>query len=134
MNVNGRHNIDELLARMATVRGRLDEDARAAKRSVREMTDWRIIVRKNPLLSVGVAVLAGFLLVPRRRQTEQTVTTEDLERLAKEHRVIVAKEASTSPSIVSSVTALAGAALTRAAASFIADKVSEFSTTNSRTR
>ena len=62
MYVNGRlQNIDELLARMEAVRGRLDEDAQAAKQSVQHLSDWRNAVRKNPCVSVALVAAAGFL-------------------------------------------------------------------------
>ncbi len=127
MHVNGRRNIEEVLARMEVVRGRLDHDAQAAKQSVQEMTDWRQIVRKNPLASVALAALAGFLLVPKKRPVAPTLTQADLERLGEEHTVIVTKEASASPGVVGMVATIAGAALTRAATNFLANKVSEFS-------
>ena len=62
-----RQNADELLARMEAVRGRLDYDARVAKQSVQEMTDWRNAVRKNPLIAVGAAAVLGNLLVPKKQ-------------------------------------------------------------------
>ena len=131
MNVNGRHNIDELLARMEAVRGRLDQDARAAKQSVKEMTNWRTVVRKNPLASVAVAAVAGFLLVPKRK-THASFSSDELKQLAKEHTVIVAKEAAASPGLIGTVAAIAGAAIVRAATNFIANKVSEFSASSER--
>ncbi len=131
MHVNGRHNVDDLLARMETVRGRIDQEAQAAKQSVHEMTDWRHLVRKNPVASVALAALAGFLIVPKKRATP-TFSPADLEKLAQEHTVIVTKEASVSPSWVGTLAAIAGAALTRAATNFLAAKVSEFSQLSER--
>ena len=126
MYVNGRRqNIDELLARMEAVRGRLDEDAQAAKQSVHDLTDWRNAVRKNPWVSVALAAAAGFLLVPRK-QPAPTFSKVDLEQLAREHKVIVAKEPSASPGLVGTLAAIAGAALTRAASNYVATKMSDF--------
>jgi hypothetical protein len=126
MDVNGRQNVDDLLARMETVRGRIDQDAQAAKQSVEQMTDWRYLVRKNPLVAVALAATAGFLLVPKKKP-EPKFTDEDLKKLSKEHTVIVTKEASASPGVIGAVAATAGAALTRAATSYLTAKVSEFS-------
>jgi hypothetical protein len=131
MQVNGRRNIDELLARMEAVRGRLDHDARAAKQSVQEMTDWRTVVRRNPLASIAVAAVAGFLLVPKKK-TQPSFSSEDLKRLSKDHTVIVTKEPTASPGLIGTVTAIAGAALARAATNFIAAKVSKFSVPRER--
>ncbi len=131
MQVNGRHNIEELLARMEAVRGRLDYDAHAAKQSVKEMTDWRTVVRKNAFASVAIAAIAGFLLVPKKK-TQRSFSPEELKQLAKDHTVIVAKESAASPGLLGTVTAIAGAALARAATNFIANKVSEFSAMSER--
>jgi hypothetical protein len=84
-------------------------------------------VRKNPITTVAVAALAGFLLVPRKKPTPRSFTPDELKKLAKEHTVIVANEAKASPGFVGAVAAIAGAALTRAATNFLATKVSEFS-------
>jgi hypothetical protein len=126
MHVNGRKNVDELLARMEALRGRLDHDAQAAKQSVQEMTDWRNVVRKNPITAVVLVAVVGFLLVPRKRNVP-TLNREDLEKLVKDHKIFVAKEAASSPGFVSTVTALAGATLARAASNYIVSKVNEFS-------
>jgi hypothetical protein len=127
MYVNGRRqNIDELLARMEAVRGRLDEDAQAAKQTVHELTDWRNMVRKNPLLAVGFAAAAGFLLVPRK-QPGPMFSKADLEQLARENKIVVAKEPTASSGLLGTMAAIAGAALTRAATSFVAMKMSELS-------
>jgi hypothetical protein len=126
MYVNGRRqSIDELLARMEAVRGRLDEDAQAAKQSVQELADWRNLVRKNPFACVALAAAAGFLLVPSKAPAP-TFSKKDLEQLARENKLIIAKEPQ-SPGIIGTIAAIAGAALTKAASSYVANKVSDFS-------
>jgi hypothetical protein len=125
MHVNGhRQNVNELLARMEAVRGRLDEDAQVAKQTVHELTDWRCVVRRHPLLTAGLAGLAGFLLVPKK-QVVHKVSAEELEQLARENKIVIATESNSSPGVVSTLAAIAGAALTRAASNFVAAKLSE---------
>jgi ElaB/YqjD/DUF883 family membrane-anchored ribosome-binding protein len=125
MHVNGyRQDVNELLARMEAVRGRLDEDAQAAKQTVHDLTDWRQVVRKHPLLAVGLAGVAGFLLVPKK-QSKHIVSKADLEQLARDNKIVISSESAASPNIVSTVAAIAGAALTRAASNFVAAKLSE---------
>ncbi len=126
MHVNGRQNIDELLARMEALRGRLDQDAQAAKQSVQELTDWRNVVRKNPFAAVAIAAVAGYLLVPRKR-TQSTLKPEDLEQLIKDHKIVIAKKATSSSGLAGTVTAFASAALARAASNYIVSKVNDFS-------
>ena len=53
---------------MQEVRGHLNDDMGALVDHAREMIDWHRYVRSYPWVAVGAAVLAGFLLVPRRRK------------------------------------------------------------------
>lgn len=125
MHANGRQNIDELLSRMEAIRGRLDDDARAAQQSVQEMTDWRNLVRRNPLVTVAVAAVAGYLLVPKRIPQQQ-LTAEQIRQLSNAKTVIVAQESSAKPGLLGAIAAVAGAALTRAATNFVSEKASQF--------
>jgi hypothetical protein len=132
MHVNGRRqNIDELLARMEAVRGRLDEDAQAAKQTVHELSDWRSVVRKHPLMAVGLAAAAGFLLVPRKRPAP-TFSKQDLEQLARENKIVITQERQKSAGLVGTFAAVAGAALTRAATSYVSTKLSDFAANANR--
>lgn len=125
MHVNGRQNIDELLSRMEVLRSRLDDDARAAQQSVHEMTDWRHLVRRNPLAAIAAAAVAGYLLVPKR-VPQQQLTAEEIKQLSSAKTVIVTQEASAKPGLMGAFAAIAGAALTRAATGFVTEKVSQF--------
>lgn len=130
MHVNGRQNdgrqkIDELLSRMEVLRSRLDDDARAAQQSVQEMTDWRLLVRRNPLATITAAAIAGYLLVPKRAP-RQKLTAEQIKQLSSAKTVIISQEASTKPGLIGAFAAIAGAALTRAATSYVTEKVSQF--------
>lgn len=132
MHVNGRRqDIDEIMARMEAVRGRLNHDAKAAKQSVQEMTDWRNVVRKNPLACAAAAAVAGFLLVPQKPKP-QGLTAKDIERLAKDHKVIVARESPSKPGFLGAIAAIAGAALTRTATSYVTNKVADLTRLNER--
>jgi hypothetical protein len=125
MHVNGRQNIDELLSRMEAIRGRLDDDARAAQQSLHEMTDWRNVVRRHPLATMAAAAVVGYILVPKR-VTQPQLTAEQIKQLSRAKTVIVTQEASAKPGLLGTFAAIAGAALTRAATSFITEKVSHF--------
>ncbi len=61
---------DEGLAisrRMAELRRDLTGNVREVSRSARVMTDWTFYVRRFPWATVGLAVLAGFMFVPRKK-------------------------------------------------------------------
>ena len=58
-----------LLAEMALVRGRVEEDAARTARAAGRATDWTVYVRAAPLACAAGAAVAGYLLVPARRRT-----------------------------------------------------------------
>lgn len=63
-------NTMQLRREITAERSALAENIAALEHKARELTDWRMQVRKRPLASVGVALAAGValaLLVPRRR-------------------------------------------------------------------
>jgi hypothetical protein len=125
MHINGRQNIDELLSRMEVLRSRLDDDARAAQQSVQEMTDWRHLVRRSPLATIAAAAVAGYLLVPKRAPQQQ-LTAEQIKQLSNAKTVILTQEVAAKPGLLGAFAAIAGAVLTRAATSFVTEKVSQF--------
>ncbi len=77
---------DEVRRRMARLRTTLEGDvesfaasARAVAENARTIADWRYLVRRFPFAVAGVAVVAGYVLIPRRKQ----VIVPDAETLAK---------------------------------------------------
>jgi hypothetical protein len=69
------NEIDEIRWQMAQIRHDLHQDVSTVVSSVSgvvnevtEVMDWRSTLRKHPYLLTGTALLAGFLLVPRRRR------------------------------------------------------------------
>ena len=71
---------EEISRRMAELRRELSSDVRAASRSARAMTDWRFYVRRFPWAVAGLAVLAGYMLVPRTKEVK--VISPDPDTLA----------------------------------------------------
>ena len=58
---------EKVRRRMAELRRELECDVREVSRGARVMTDWKFYVRKFPWAIAGVAVVAGYLLVPKRK-------------------------------------------------------------------
>lgn len=52
---------------MAELRRELECDVRQVSRGAQAMTDWRFYARKFPWAIVGVALVGGYLLVPKRK-------------------------------------------------------------------
>jgi hypothetical protein len=89
------------------------------------LSDWRSVVRKNPLITVGLAAVVGYLLVPKK-QPAPTFSKRDLEQLARENKIVFAQDRKTSAGLTGTIAAIAGAAFTRAASNFVASKMNEF--------
>jgi hypothetical protein len=64
---NAIHNSPETQAirqRMELVRCDLDEDVQEIVEGARDMGDWRYYVKTYPLICLGGALIAGYLIVP----------------------------------------------------------------------
>ena len=80
--------VENLRARMASIREDLGEDVEAVVEQARELTDWRNVVKKHPVLSITAAAAVGFLLVPKRLNV-MSPSSHELEQLAKSNRLVV---------------------------------------------
>lgn len=78
---------NHIVERMQLVRNRLGPDAKAARQSIHDMTDWRQMVRSAPWKSIGAAVAVGYLLVPKR-QYQRTVKPDRLDNLTDKQLVV----------------------------------------------
>lgn len=54
--------------RMAELRRELECDVREVSRSARVMTDWTFYVRRFPWAMAGLAVGAGYMLIPKKKE------------------------------------------------------------------
>lgn len=83
---NGRHtpapSSDELRQRMASVRGDLEQDIAGVSQKVQDATHWQYYVKKFPFVCFGAAVLAGYALIPSRKQGPVVLTDEQIKELA----------------------------------------------------
>jgi len=66
----GTNDIDDLRRRMATIRRDLHHDVREVVATAEAATDWRKYISAYPMLSLGAAFAAGYLIVPRRRKPD----------------------------------------------------------------
>jgi len=60
---------NEIQRRMAQIRRDLHEDVRGVVASAEAVTDWRRYIRNYPWTAMGVALAAGYLVVPRRHRS-----------------------------------------------------------------
>src|SRR4030095_2033115 len=71
--------------RMEEIRCDLDEDVQEIVEGARDMGDWRSYVRSYPCACVGAAVVAGYLIIPRR-------PWETIARLANQGRLLASSQ------------------------------------------
>src|SRR5262245_42584352 len=58
---------EEILQQMRQVRRELRQDVEEIVENAQVLTDWRHYVRRYPLVCIGLAAAAGYLIVPARR-------------------------------------------------------------------
>jgi len=77
------NDIDQIRRQMAQIRHELHQDVRGVVENAEAATDWRRYVRMYPWASLGVAFVAGYLIVPKRRRKipRDLATGEDLARV-----------------------------------------------------
>jgi hypothetical protein len=66
MNVDD--DAEKIRRRMAELRRELESDVREVGRSARVMTDWTFYVRKFPWAVTAVALAAGYMLIPKKKE------------------------------------------------------------------
>ncbi len=59
---------EKICRRMDELRRDLTGDVREVGRTARVMTDWRFYVSRFPWAMVGLAAIAGYMLIPRKKQ------------------------------------------------------------------
>jgi hypothetical protein len=115
---------DAICRRMSEVRCDLAGSVHAVSRDARAMTDWTLYVRRFPWAVVGVAALAGFALVPRKK----AIISPDQEALAemvrkKQLRLDVDHKAEKKQGMLGSVIAAAAAWGAKAGMSYIGERM-----------
>ena len=115
---------ETICRRMAEVRRELAGSVQAVSRDARAMTDWTLYVRRFPWAAVGVAALAGFALIPRKK----AVISPDQEALAemvrkKQLRLDVDHKAEKKQGMLGSLIAAAAAYAAKAGMSYMGERM-----------
>jgi len=122
--VNSEHEAREVVERMATLRRELDSGVENVAESARAMTDWTFYVRRFPWAAVGVAAVAGYLVVPRKKTTVAP-TAEQLAALVKNKEFVAAATEQLKPpqSLLAGLGATLAAMAVRAAVSYVTEQI-----------
>ena len=79
-------HIEAITRRMAELRRALTGDVHAVRRSARVMTDWTLYVRRFPWATVAIAVTAGYLTIPKKKNIISP-DQEALAQMVKKHQL-----------------------------------------------
>jgi hypothetical protein len=79
---------EKIRRRMAELRRELESDVRQVKQGASVVTDWRFYVRKFPWAVAGAALVAGYLLVPKRKKVVKP-DPEMIEELVRQKKIRV---------------------------------------------
>lgn len=113
-----------ILRRMEEVRCDLDEGAKEIAESARDMGEWRHYVKNYPWVSVGVACVIGYAVIPRHRLGYREVN-RTLEELAGHSRLLKESHPTSSTRLRNSVLMFAGNLLWRSALSYATRQASQ---------
>lgn len=116
---------EDLRERMAGVRSSLETDVATVTSNAKDLTDWRYYVRQHPVALAGAAVVAGYLLVPRRTEVVQP-SAKELAKLARNEKVYVSnkpQQASRDRSLFDKALSVAAVFATRAATAYVSQKL-----------
>ena len=75
---------EDIRRRMAELRRELSSDVREVSRTARVMADWRFYVRRFPWATAALALAAGYMLVPKKKEVK--VISPDPDALAEMFR------------------------------------------------
>lgn len=66
-------DISDIQRRMAQIRHDMHQEVQGAVKGAQSLTDWRSLVKSHPWLSISIASVVGYLIVPTRRQVSPTI-------------------------------------------------------------
>jgi len=115
-----------ILRRMKEVRRDLDEDVQEIVEGARDMGQWRSYVRNYPWVCVGVALAAGYLIVPRRRFDLRRTDPQTLVTLAREGGMPPTLPVPPTRSVRGRLLSFVGDLVLRELSSFVSQQASHF--------
>jgi hypothetical protein len=68
-------DISDIQRRMAEIRHDMHQEVQGAVKGAQSLTDWRSFVKSHPWLSISVASIVGYLVVPARRSMSPTIVS-----------------------------------------------------------
>jgi hypothetical protein len=108
-------NAEDIRRQMQQARRRVRADAEDVVEGARRLADWRYYPRQFPWLTLGAAAAVAFAAVPRRNEVVRP-DTETLEKLVREHKLLLEARPAAAPAkqgVAAALLAAAGAALMR---------------------
>lgn len=118
---------------MQHLRCEIADDIEEVRASARQMTDWRSYVQRYPLVSVGMAMAAGYLIMPKRLEV-MSPDVETLLKLAKHNKLVVQNDVKSraKTGLAATLLELVGGAAVRAGVALAGQRLSKLVSDTSR--
>jgi len=113
---------EELRIQMAALRGSLGNELEHTVAGLREMVDWRQLIRHHPWACLGAAALAGFAVIPTK-STFVVRAEAGSGADAARGRVVQLTGAGASSSAVGTIARMAGQMAVRAATAYLTRRI-----------
>jgi len=115
---------EQLRREMRSIRRELGQDVEELVENAEQLLDWRYHVRRYPWVSVGVAALAGYLLVPSRSVVFAT-DSHSLNQLAERIAPAVTKPEPQRPGLLASLISVGTGLLLKAATGYATQRLGQ---------
>jgi hypothetical protein len=114
---------EELRHQMAALRGSLGNDLEHTVAGLREMVDWRQLVRHHPWACLGAAAIAGFAVIPSKATFVVKADASSISNLARGQGLHV-EGASPGSGAVGTIARMVGQMAVRAATAYVTRRIS----------
>lgn len=110
---------------MRQVRYEMGDDVQGIVESARLMADWQYYVRSYPWLCLGIAVAAGYIVVPNRLHVVKP-DPKDLVELVKAHQIRVNADVQQSGGISNRIMNMAAGMIVQGALALLSGQLNNF--------
>lgn len=126
----------EIQQRMALLRTGMQYEAAEVTRKAKEVASWKYYVRRFPLACFGASLLAGYMLVPSKKQIVRP-SEEQLQELARQQKLQFKpanREKEEKQSLSKKAALMVGTMAARAVMAYVGEKFGEFAAPNQTKR
>jgi hypothetical protein len=109
--------------RMAELRRDLITDVRQVSDGARVMTDWKFYVGRFPWVALGLAALAGFMLIPKKKAVISPDQDALAELVRKKHLRLNVDHKQEKPGLLNAIVATGASVAAKAAMGYFGERM-----------